>query len=147
VVNDGWEHTISDILTIHDYEELGSVFAKRYADKERIVNDGVVNISRKYNFAKGYSYQGQPIIISEYGGIAFKSDAGWGYGNQVGSEEEFLSRYMSITDEIKKLDYASGYCYTQITDVQQEVNGLLNEDRTAKISLDKIKRINDNIVR
>ena len=53
---------------------------------------------------------------------------------------------MSITNEIKRLGYACGYCYTQITDVQQEVNGLLNEDRSAKISLPRIKIINDNIV-
>lgn len=146
VVNDGWEHTISDILTIHDYEELGSTFAKRYANKERLVGDEVVNASRRYNFAKDYSYKGQPIIISEYGGIAFKSESGWGYGNQVSSEEEFLSRYKSITDEVKRLNYVCGYCYTQLTDVQQEVNGLLKEDRIPKISLDKIKKINDNIV-
>ena len=145
VVNDGWEHTISDILTIHDYEELGSVFEKRYADKESIVSDAVINGSRRYNFANAYKYQGQPIIISEYGGIAFKSEAGWGYGKQVASEDEFLSRYKSITDEIKRLKYVCGYCYTQITDVQQEINGLLKENRTAKISLDKIKKVNDGI--
>ena len=146
VVNDGWEHTISDILTIHDYEELGSVFAKKYADKDGIVSDKVLNSNKRSNFAHGYSYNDQPIIISEYGGIAFKNDEGWGYGNQVKNEEEFLARYMSITDEIKRLGYACGYCYTQITDVQQEVNGLLNEDRSAKINLPKIKIINDNIL-
>jgi len=147
IVNDGWEHTISNILTIHDYEELGSVFAKKYADKDSVVSDKILNSNKRCNFAHGYSYQDQPIIISEYGGIAFKNETGWGYGNQVKTEEEFLARYMSITDEIKRLGYACGYCYTQITDVQQEVNGLLNEDRSAKISLPKIKIINDNVVR
>ncbi len=146
IVNDGWEHTISDILTIHDYEELGSVFAIKYVDKDLVVSDKLLNTNKKCNFANGYSYKGQPIIISEYGGIAFKNNVGWGYGNQVKTEEEFLTRYMSITNEIKRLGYACGYCYTQITDVQQEVNGLLNEDRSAKISLPKIKIINDNII-
>ncbi|HBE77082.1 MAG TPA: glycoside hydrolase family 2 [Firmicutes bacterium] len=143
IVNDGWEHTISDILSIHDYEELGDVFTKRYQEKERVIKDEVLKGSSRYNFAENHSYQGQPIIISEYGGIAFKSESGWGYGNQVGSEEEFLSRYQAITEAIKKCDYICGYCYTQITDVQQEINGLLTEDRVPKIGLEKIKKIND----
>ncbi len=143
IVNDGWEHTISDILTIHDYEEFASAFSKRYSDKERIVADEVVNRSRRHNFTENHAYRGQPIIISEYGGIAFKSETGWGYGNQVGSEAEFLSRYQAITVAIKKLPYICGYCYTQLSDVQQEINGLLTEDRTPKISPAKIKAVND----
>lgn len=84
-------------------------------------------------------------MITEYGGIAFNDESGWGYGNQVNTEEEFLTRYRNITDAIKSIPYISGYCYTQTTDVQQEINGLLKEDRTPKIELKKIKEINDSI--
>lgn len=146
IVNDGWEHTISDIITLHDYEEIGDVFYERYKDKEPILNNEIPHNKDKYAFAEGYSYKGQPIIISEYGGIAFKDEKGWGYGNQVGTEEAFLRRYQKITDAIKKIPYVSGYCYTQITDVQQEVNGLLKEDRTPKVALKKIKAVNDTII-
>lgn len=143
IVNDGWEHTISDIITLHDYVEYGDEFTKRYRDKEKVVNNDIAFNNFKHAMAKGYHYKGQPIIISEYGGIAFNSEKGWGYGNQVKSEEEFFHRYESITQAIKNTPYISGFCYTQITDVQQEVNGLLKENRAPKVELNKIREINN----
>lgn len=142
VVNDGWEHTVSDILTLHDYEEFGEKFAARYKEKEPLVHNERSFSEHKLAFAKGYDYKGQPIIISEYGGIAFKGDKGWGYGSMVQSEEEFLRRYKEITQAIKDVPYICGYCYTQTTDVQQEINGLLTEDRKPKVDLNKIRAIN-----
>lgn len=143
IVNDGWEHTISDIITLHDYVEYGDEFLKRYRDKEKVVQNDLAFNNFKHAMAQGYPYNGQPIIISEYGGIAFNSEKGWGYGNQVKSEEEFLQRYESITQAIKDTPYISGFCYTQITDVQQEVNGLLTETREPKVDLSKIRSINN----
>ncbi|KAB8137658.1 glycoside hydrolase family 2, partial [Gracilibacillus oryzae] len=145
--NDGWEHTISDIIALHDYEELGKVFYDHYKEKDSILNNKIPHNKRKYAFAEGYKYKGQPVMITEYGGIAFNDSSGWGYGNQVNSEEEFLTRYQNITDAIKRIPYICGYCYTQTTDVQQEINGLLKEDRTPKIAMDKIKKVNDAIKR
>lgn len=142
IVNDGWEHTISDIITLHDYEELGSVLENRYKNKEALLNNDFAHNRHRFPFAKGYGYKGQPVIISEYGGIAFTSDKGWGYGNQVRDEEEFLKRYEGITQAIKNLDYVCGFCYTQLSDVQQEVNGLLTIDREPKIEMAKIRKIN-----
>ncbi|WP_226527136.1 glycoside hydrolase family 2 protein [Metabacillus niabensis] len=142
IVNDGWEHTVSDIITLHDYVEYGDEFLSRYGDKEKVVNNEIAFNKHKHAMAQGYEYKAQPIIISEYGGIAFNSEKGWGYGNQVKNEEDFLKRYESITQGIKDTPYISGFCYTQITDVQQEINGLLNEDRTPKVDLTKIKEIN-----
>lgn len=142
VVNDGWEHTISDILTLHDYEETGAAFAARYADKDAITSGEITHNNSKYALAAGYEYRGQPIVISEFGGIAFRSEEGWGYGNQVDSEEAFLERFRSITQAIKDVNYICGYCYTQVSDVQQEVNGLVTEAREPKVPLDKIREIN-----
>ncbi|WP_123039588.1 glycoside hydrolase family 2 protein [Cohnella candidum] len=142
VVNDGWEHTVSDILTLHDYEEAGEALFKRYTNKDAITNNEIAFNNWKYAFAQGYEYRGQPIIVSEFGGIAFQTDKGWGYGNQVDSDEAFIARFRSITQAIKDLDYVCGYCYTQVSDVQQEVNGLLTENREPKLPLDIIKAIN-----
>lgn len=142
VTNDGWEHTVSDILTLHDYVEKGAEFLERYQDKESIVNNQISFNQWKRAFAEGYAYRGQPIIISEFGGIAFRTDKGWGYGNQVDSEEAFIERFRAITAAIKATPYIAGYCYTQITDVQQEVNGLLTEDRQPKVPLEVIREIN-----
>jgi beta-galactosidase/beta-glucuronidase len=142
IVNDGWEHTVSDILTLHDYEENGSAFLKRYADQAGLLNNEFAFNNWKYPMAQGYAYRGQPVMITEFGGIAFKTGKGWGYGNQVENEEAFIERFRNITQAIKNTDYICGYCYTQITDVQQEVNGLLTEDRKPKIPLEQIKEIN-----
>ncbi|WP_151735742.1 glycoside hydrolase family 2 protein [Paenibacillus tengchongensis] len=142
IVNDGWEHTVSDIITLHDYEQHGSAFLKRYADKDAITGNEISHMNWKYAMAQGYAYRGQPMIISEFGGIAFKSEEGWGYGEQVGSEEAFLERFRSITEAIKATPYICGYCYTQVSDVQQEVNGLLTEDRKPKLPPERIREIN-----
>ncbi|KGE19055.1 glycoside hydrolase family 2 protein [Paenibacillus wynnii] len=142
VTNDGWEHTISDILTLHDYVESGEEFLKRYQDKDAIVNNRIAFNNSKYAFAEGYSYTGQPIIVSEFGGIAFQTESGWGYGDQVKSEDAFIERFRSITQAIKATPYIAGYCYTQVTDVQQEVNGLLTEDRKPKVPIEVIREIN-----
>ncbi len=142
IVNDGWEHTVSDIITLHDYVEGGEEFLSRYGDKEKILGNEIPFNLFRYAFAKGYSYKGQPVIISEYGGIALTNEKGWGYGEQVKSEEALLSRFDGITSAIKSLDYICGYCYTQLTDVQQEINGLYTMKREPKVNIEKISEIN-----
>lgn len=143
ITNDGWEHTISDIITLHDYEEFGEVFRKRYKNSEVLLSNNIQHNKHRFPFAKGYGDQGQPVIISEFGGIAFASESGWGYGNQVKDEEAFIQRFESIHQAIQDLDYVCGFCYTQLTDVQQEINGLLTIDRKAKVDLTKIREINE----
>ena len=136
IVNDGWEHTVSDILTLHDYEEVGETLYKRYTEcKEQILTTEVYHSSVRSAFANGFRYQGQPILISEYGGIAFNNDGGWGYGNKVSTKEEFLRRFEDITTAVKRIPYCCGFCYTQVSDVQQEINGLLDADHNYKFRL------------
>lgn len=144
IVNDGWEHTISDIITLHDYEEFGDVFFNRYNGyKDEILKNSIYHSRHKSAFANGYSYKGQPIIISEYGGIAFDNDKeGWGYGDKVDSEEAFIKRFEDITDAIKESPYICGFCYTQLSDVQQEVNGLMDIQRNFKVDPKRICEIN-----
>lgn len=144
VINDGWEHTISDIITLHDYEQFGERFSTRYHNLEEKLNQSNVYFNQaKAAFCDGYSYKGQPIIISEYGGIALHSDKqGWGYGNKELNEENFLKRYKDITQAIKSNPQISGYCYTQLTDVCQEINGLLDENHNFKINSNEIQKIN-----
>ena len=148
IVNDGWEHTISDIITLHDYEEVGETFYKRYMEfKDQILTTEVYHSSHKSAFANGFVYKGQPIIISEYGGIAFNNDdSGWGYGNKVNNKEDFIRRFDEITTAVKELPYCCGFCYTQVSDVQQEINGLMDMDRNFKVDPAVIKEINERKV-
>lgn len=145
IVNDGWEHTISDIITLHDYEEVGDTLYKRYTEyKDQIMTTEVYHSSAKSAFANGYEYKGQPMIISEYGGIAFNNDdSGWGYGNKVNTKEDFIRRFDDITTAVKKIPYCCGFCYTQVSDVQQEINGLMDIDRNFKVEPEVIKEINE----
>jgi hypothetical protein len=148
IVNDGWEHTVSDIITLHDYEERGEDLFERYdAYLEEILDNLVYHNQAESAFAQDYGYRGQPIIISEFGGIAFNNnDAGWGYGNKVNTGEEFIRRFDAITTAIKKIDRICGYCYTQVTDVQQEINGLMDMDRNFKVDPAVLKEINQRKV-
>lgn len=144
VANDGWEHTVSDIISLHDYEEDAEMFLERYkGNLEEILEGKIYHNLLKPVFADHYHYAGQPVIISEYGGIAFCNEQkGWGYGNKVKTTEEFIDRYETITSAIKKIPYLCGYCYTQLTDVYQEINGLMDEKRNFKIDAAIIRSIN-----
>ncbi len=143
ISNDGWEHTRSDIVTIHDYRETGAELLENHGDGEQAVLSG----ERSYSwygqklFAKGYKYDGQPLLLSEYGGIAFKTESGWGYGDQVEDEKAFLDRFLSQNEAIRKMPWFSGFCYTQLTDVEQEKNGLLTADRRDKLSGEGIEAV------
>ena len=146
IANDGWEHTLADIITIHDYVQDDKIFYEKYNDKElSVINNKISHNGKHRLFSENYIYSGQPVIMSEYGGIALNSDKGWGYGSQVKDENEFITRYEKLTSAIKNTKYISGYCYTQLSDVQQEINGLVNENRHDKFSyeiIDKIRKIN-----
>ncbi|MBE5982880.1 MAG: glycoside hydrolase family 2 [Paenibacillaceae bacterium] len=137
--NDGWEQTENtDILALHDYELMPENTGK-YESMEDIMNG---HAERRMALADGQNYGGQPVLMTEYGGIAFTSETeGWGYYNKAGSQEEFLKRLEPVTDFLIKSRKFSGFCYTQLTDVMQETNGLLREDRTPKLPMEELKRI------
>jgi hypothetical protein len=95
----------------------------------------------------------EAFLVTEYGGIAFSNigqqgDVGgmesWGYHDKVTSEEAFFERFRSVTDAIRAIPYCQGYCYTQLTDVMQEVNGLLTPDRKPKIDPVRFAALNRN---
>ena len=138
--NDGWEQVSeTDICAIHDYA-LFPETVQKYDDMEEICSG--YSESRQL-FAADNEYQGQPVILTEYGGIAFEKEEeeGWGYYRKVRNEEEFIQRLQPITEFLIRSGKFSGFCYTQLTDVMQEVNGLLHEERTPKVSVEKLKEI------
>lgn len=143
VTNDGWEHTLSDIITVHDYGQDAEALYKRWTEhKDEILSSNQTPYTQRAAFADGYAYKGQPVIISEYGGIAIRSDIpGWGYGNMV-DRDEFIGRFKAITSAIQAIEYVSGYCCTQYSDVQQEINGMVDMERRAKADPDEIRKIN-----
>lgn len=106
ISNDGWEHTISDIITIHDYKQDDKLLYQEYTDKDMKVLNNLEEYNGKHRlFANGYKYEGQPVIMSEYGGIAINSEEGWGYGKQVKDEKELIERFTKLTKAIKNIPY------------------------------------------
>lgn len=141
ISNDGWEHTKSDICTIHDYESQKDVLRARYSSIDSTINSTPGN---RYIYVPGYDYQGEPIQVSEFGGIAYKKSnwEGWGYSGAT-SDEEFTERYYNVVSGLLESPLVQGFCYTQLTDVEQEINGLLTYDRQPKINLERIRSINE----
>ncbi|MCR5564504.1 MAG: hypothetical protein K6F59_01740, partial [Gammaproteobacteria bacterium] len=97
-------------------------------------------------FVKGYEYNNQPIIISEFGGTSFISSEStdWGYGKAVTNNQEYLDRLSKLFGIIIDNKNIVGYCYTQLTDVKQEINGIYTLDRKLKVSSsDDIRHIQE----
>lgn len=139
ISNDGWYHAKSDILTLHHYEQDSKRLARLYDSREKLT-DGCCGNSQLLPFADGFKYEGQPIIFTEFGGTHYASNDGWGYGASVHTDDEFLERFSSLIKAVENMNI-SGYCYTQLTDVEQETNGLLTADRVPKVPIEKIAEI------
>lgn len=144
ISNDGWEHLKSDLFTIHDYEWRREVLEKRYATKELTA---VSNPQGRWLHVPGYKYNGEPVLMSEFGGISFMKEnaEGWGY-SATKNDQDFLERVINVIHPILNNNVFQGYCYTQLTDVEQEKNGLLTFEREPKLPVEVIKQINQGIV-
>ncbi|MDR1628609.1 MAG: beta-galactosidase [Oscillospiraceae bacterium] len=120
-------HVETDIFDLHDYDQNPETFRARY---EPLMREGEFNIT----FPDRHQYEGQPTFISEYGGIQWSvvNDGGWGYGSAPKSGEEFIERYRGLTNALLDNDKMFGFCYTQLTDIEQEQNGLYTYDRKPK---------------
>ncbi len=137
VSNDGWEHALTDLCNIHDYRDAGAL-AETYATPGSSV---AASPAGRRIYAPGHGYRGEPILVTEFGGIAFAGEeGGWGYST-VTDAGEFLGRYEAMIDALLACDPVQGFCYTQLTDVEQEVNGLLTYDRRPKADLERIRAI------
>lgn len=132
-------HVKTDIFDIHDYEQDPAVFAEKF---EEMKHGG-----EAYNtFPLRQHYYGEPYFVSEYGGIWWnpgqQDRKAWGYGNRPKSEGEFIRRYEGLTNALLDNPNICAFCYTQLTDVEQEVNGLCTYDRQPKFDPRVIREIN-----
>lgn len=139
--NDGWEQPLTDLLAVHDYAHQGEVLRARYggdpAEATRHMPAG------RFLYLPGYGHRGEPLLITEFGGIAFKKSEweGWGYQGAT-DEDDFVRRYRDLVQALFDCPAVAGWCYTQLTDVEQEINGLLTYDRRPKVDPEIIRQIN-----
>ena len=141
VGNDGWESVATDIIGIHDYDDDARRLARRYFThdvlpkllaRERPGGRAIV-IDRN-------AHPEVPIVLSEFGGIAFarKQNGEWGY-SRAKTEGELAQRYKALLATVTSLELLAGFCYTQFADTFQEANGLLYADRTPKFPIEEIR--------
>lgn len=136
-------HVETDIFDLHNYNQNVSEFAAYY---EELKQGGTFrdDLRHRQRYEKG-----MPVFISEYGGIKWDitntETSAWGYGEAPKTEEEFLARYKGLTECLLSNPYIMGFCYTQLYDVEQEVNGLYTYARKAKFNPEMIRKINEQV--
>lgn len=148
--NDGWEASATDLLGIHDYDGDPERLQARYASinaqdlfDRRRPGGRILTLD-------GYPHRGQPIILTEFGGITYakRPEAGvkevWGY-SLADSDQEFLGSYRRLLEVVNETQMFSGFCYTQFADTFQEANGLLTADRSPKLPLADIFNATRNV--
>ena len=149
--NDGWEHTdVTDIMAIHDYTPTGDGLRKRYAETIAggALPEKIWGSSGVKHLAKGARYQGQPVMLTEVGGFLMtpdlppeKWDRLYQFYGSCSTPEELLEQYRDLMEGLASLPFVSGFCYTQLTDIEQEINGLLTYDRKPKVAPELVAEI------
>jgi beta-galactosidase/beta-glucuronidase len=140
VGNDGWESVATDLIGIHDYDSDLDRIARRYhADQLRLrlfsqERPGGRMLALEQD---GYQDLKHPLVLSEFGGIALRSNGTWGY-TECDSPAELESRYVGLMRTVHRIELLSGFCYTQFADTYQEANGLLYADREPKFPIERI---------
>ena len=143
VSNDGWEHTESDLLTVHDYESDGDRLAARYADADSIreLLRGAGPAGRLLVVPGAAQAQDVPLLLTEFGGVAYVPgsdvDGAWGYSSASGADE-FAQRIGALFGAATGSAVLAGFCWTQLTDTRQEVNGLCDAHRVPKLAAEEI---------
>jgi beta-galactosidase/beta-glucuronidase len=143
--NDGWESSATDIIGIHDYDSNLEHMRQRYGPEVAV--EQLFDRRRpggRVLTLDGYPHRGQPIVLTEFGGIAFRGHGEegvpkvWGY-TEIADAETFTALYENLLETVIHTALFSGFCYTQFADTFQEANGLLYADRTPKVPLDRIR--------
>jgi hypothetical protein len=149
--NDGWEHTdVTDICAIHDYTPTSEGLKARY---QEALSGGALPMNLwlqdKPLFVLGSKYRQQPIMLTEVGGFLLvppdlpeaQRDILYKFYGSFNTSEELLEKYRDLMGGLSSLNFLSGFCYTQLTDIEQEINGLLTYDRQPKIDPELIAEI------
>lgn len=136
--NDGWQHTLSDLCTLHDYAPAG-VLRTRYSNLESALEAG----AREHPpYLHGYGYRGEPVVVSEFGGVALAGDGGFGYTQAAGGQQ-LLETYREMVEALMQPGPVEGFCYTQLADVEEERNGLLTWERRPKVDPELLRRVTE----
>ena len=141
VDDDGWWHTENnDICTRHFY--LNTELLPKTLEAE--IESHRKAVPKVY--LKPFKYKYEPIIYSEIGGFGYEFQKNiekkWGYGGLIENSEELFKKVINLLKEFnKRKSWIQGFCYTELYDQFQEINGLLTLDRKPKFPPHKLKEI------
>lgn len=145
-VNDasGDGHIVTDIWAVHDYTRDYDQLVANHTFKPGV--EPYRNEPKKGYLAK---YNGQPYMVDEFGGLPWikesERSSSWGYGSNIDKIEDFYNILEKEIDALKACKHVVGFCYTQLTDVEQEKNGVYFYDRSTKFDMNRIKKIFEKI--
>jgi hypothetical protein len=147
VSNEGWEHTDSDILGVHDYTGDPRELAARYGDPAAFatVLAGLGPQDRRLSVTRAqterYAAGDAPLMITEFGGLSLRADDGDFSYTRTSSDTQYAALLGDLFAALRASPLVAGFCYTQFMDTAQETNGLLFPDGTPKLPLETIHRI------
>lgn len=148
IANDGWQHAVGDIFGVHDYAPTGDMLRDRYADR--------ATVARTFREVRPHHHRlltdnrelgTEPIVISEFGGLTMspgEEEEWFGYG-QFEDGDALLAKYEELVDALLDSTALAGFCYTQLTDTEQETNGLLTAAREHKFDPARLRSINRRV--
>jgi len=147
----GYAHRVygADVYDCHDYDQNPATFAERHAglaEGKPYYNGRPENNRWADQRPWSIPYAGQPFFVSEFGGIWWNPNAehgrdSWGYGERCQTEEEVYARFEGLCNVLLDDPHMFGYCYTQLTDIYQEQNGVVNFDRSPKLDLERLRQV------
>ncbi len=130
----------TDVHDVHDYEQDPIKFKSYYAEAGKgIVKDALFRLDERRQTVNPKL----PIFVSEYGGLkcTCEDKNAWGYGETAKTEEEYFNRLEGLTDVLLENENIFAFCYTQLTDIEQEQNGIMTYNRQFKFAPEKYNRI------
>ncbi len=143
----GGIYVISDFCTAHCYEQDGARLHSMLFDGEKFYQPQGPNGGFDRAIRKLYYDGSLPYLLDEFGGIKCaetqpEGGNSWGYGNAAPTREDFYTRLEALVKAIvDHSDKICGFCYTQLTDVEQEQNGVYYYDRGEKFDMGRVKAI------
>lgn len=143
--NDGWSHAVGDILGVHDYAPDPATLLDRYGSRAAI--ERTFREVRPHHaplLSGGHALRDEPVVVSEFGGLTFAPREGetwFGYGAHADADA-LLEHYAGLVGALLGSTALAGFCYTQLTDTEQETNGLATVDRVPKIAAERVRAVN-----
>jgi beta-galactosidase/beta-glucuronidase len=152
VANDGWEYAAGDLWTLHLYEGESEGVRERLAallaDPHAAVLPQGHLLGERVGALPDADVSGLPVLLTECGGIGFApgeapatGEPAFAYGELPKTEAELESRIRAAAEVVTSCSQLAGFVWTQLCDVQQEINGLVSFERRPKLPVERLAAI------